>query len=111
MQDLPITLTPLPADDCNLFTILVSADMNDADYTESTCIYTPQEFKDVIPFLKLIASGAIRDQDTPIPQGLEDYKYELIPSDSEGYFHSPEILSITYVNDIGVTYNVTLNKD
>ena len=86
--------------------------MNDGDYTECTCIYTIDEFKDVIPALKLIQNGSIHYRDhiaSVEDETTRDYLYELIPSDSEGDSHSPEILSITYVNDVGITFNVELN--
>lgn len=113
ITDLPIKLT-LAKDDFNTFMVDVSADSNDADYIYNTTFYTPKEFAKAIPAIRLLEDidgwkdcASSYHPCPTIPDELEDYLYELIPSNEHGC-HSVSLDSIKYVSPEGVLYDVEL---
>lgn len=114
ITDLPITLSLASSRD--IFIVSVSADSNDADYIYNTTTYTPEEFADVIPAIRLLDDidgwGDVISKHHPcpdIPDELSDYLCDLIPYNEYGC-HSVCLDSIQYISPEGVTYDVTLTS-
>lgn len=107
ITDLPITLSLASSRD--IFIVSVSADSNDADYIYNTTTYTPAEFADIIPAIRLLEDIDNTEDMDGISGELSDYLWSLIPSNEYGC-HSICIDSIQYISSEGITYDVTLTS-
>ncbi|QNR65381.1 hypothetical protein IAQ67_15925 [Paenibacillus peoriae] len=96
------------AQDCFMVTIV--ADSNDADYITTTQTYSSKEFNGVIVDeliqLKNNYSGSHQLEDCPLGEYID------IPFNGyDGFCHSLESLTITYVDEDGYTWDVNLRGD
>lgn len=111
-NDITIGLTKL-GKRTDEFEIHLEMDMNDGDYVRSCNSMSKEDFIALYPILVAIkngeytSTGECKRDDYEVPDDLEDLWFNYIPSSEYGG-HNLEITRLTYFDEDGVEYGVSL---